>query len=221
MPLERSGARRPRDPVSGYSHLAGLLLAVVGVLALIARGGGSVGLVASTAIYGACLVALYGASSAYHLAPRGSAEARVGGLRKLDHAAIFLMIAGTCTPVFWSAFDGLVRVAMIAAVWSLAAGGIALRLAWMRAPRWLYTLMYVAMGWLFVLQGPRGFSALPSPVLLLIVAGGMAYTLGAVVYAIKRPDPFPRVFGFHEIWHLFVLGGSALHYAAIFGLTAS
>lgn len=223
MQFAPSGARHARDPVSGYSHLAGLMLAVVGVSVLVARGIGSTGMLVSTSVYGACLVALYGASSAYHLAPSDVAQdsARIRGLRKLDHAAIFAMIAGTCTPVFWRAFDGPRRVAMIAVIWGLAALGILLRLVWMHAPRWLYTIMYVAMGWLFAVQAPRGFAALPGPILALVVAGGVTYTLGALVYALKRPNPFPRVFGFHEIWHVFVLGGSVLHYAAILGLATS
>lgn len=139
-------------------------------------------------------------------------------LRKLDHAAIALAIAGTCTPVFLRAFAGGVRIGMLGAVWTLAAIAIVLRLAWMKAPRALYTAMYVAMGWIVLVQGPRALQSLPPASIVLVVAGGATYTMGAVVYALKRPNPFPNVFGFHEIWHLFVLGGSALHYAAVFSL---
>jgi|SRR5579859_2827924 len=210
---EACTARRGvRDPVSGYSHLAGCALACIGAAALLARAA-SLDARVTGVVYGACLVALYAASSAYHLAPSGEVLRR--RLRSLDHAAIFLLIAGTCTPVFWRAFDGVARVAMLAGVWVVGALGIAFRLAWPKAPRWLYTAMYVAMGWMFVIQGPRGFHALPAVAMGLVLAGGVTYTAGAVVYALKRPDPFPRVFGFHEIWHLFVLAGSALHYAAV------
>jgi hemolysin III len=104
---------------------------------------------------------------------------------------------------------------MLCGIWGLAAAGIAFRLLWLSAPRLLYTVMYVAMGWMVVVAGPHGLHALPRVVVALVIAGGVTYTAGAVVYAIKRPNPFPTVFGFHEIWHLFVLGGSALHYAAI------
>ncbi len=107
---------------------------------------------------------------------------------------------------------------MIAAAWTLAAVGIVLRMAWMHAPRALYTSMYVAMGWLIVVTGGAAFPALPALPLALIVAGGMTYMLGAFVYATKRPDPIPSVFGFHEIWHIFVLAGSSFHFAAIFVL---
>ncbi len=207
---------RARDPVSGYTHLAGLILAAIGASALLLRAWRSPSVLATFGVYAACLVALYGASSAYHLVPAG--DAVVARLRKLDHGAIFLMIAGTCTPIFVRAFDGTVRVAMLGTIWAAALVGIVLRVAWMGAPRALYTVIYLAMGWLVVIQGPRALAALPASVVALVVAGGLTYTLGAVVYALRRPDPFPRVFGFHEIWHLFVLAGSALHYGAVFVL---
>jgi hemolysin III len=201
-----------RDPVSGYSHLAGLVFAAIGLLALVVLARTPAALATSVA-YGVSLVALYAASSAYHLVPGD--EALTKRLRKLDHSAIFLMIAGSSTPIFWRAFDGASLAWMLGGIWALALVGILFRVLWMSAPRALYTIMYVAMGWLFVARGPDGFRALPSSVVALVVAGGLTYTAGAVVYALKRPNPFPRVFGFHEIWHLFVLGGSALHYVAM------
>ena len=204
---------RAREPVSGYSHLTGFGLACVGAVALVVRAEHRGASMAIALVYVASLVGLYAASSAYHLLPGGETLQRQ--LRRLDHAAIFLMIAGTCTPVFWYAFEGNTRTATLCGIWIVAFVGIALRLLWLSAPRLLYTVMYVAMGWAVVLAGPRGFHALPGVVVALVVAGGVTYTTGAVVYALKRPNPFPSVFGFHEIWHLFVLGGSAMHYAAI------
>lgn len=202
--------------MSGYSHLAGLGLACAGAVALLVRTDHRGATMTVPLVYAVCLVALYAASSAYHLLPSGETLRR--RLRKLDHAAIFLMIAGTCTPVLWHALEGPTRTAMLCGTWLVAAVGIGFRMVWLGAPRWLYTVMYLAMGWMFVLLGPRGFLALPGVVVALVVAGGLAYTTGAIVYALKRPNPFPSVFGFHEIWHLFVLGGSALHYAAIAAL---
>jgi len=204
---------KARDPVSGYSHLAGFGLACAGVVVLLVRADHGGPSLATALVYAVCLLGLYAASAAYHLIP--GSEAVMRRLRKLDHAAIFLMIAGTCTPIFWVAFEGGTRTAMLCGIWGLAAAGIAFRLLWLSAPRLLYTVMYVAMGWMVVVAGPHGLHALPRVVVALVVAGGLTYTAGAVVYAIKRPNPFPTVFGFHEIWHLFVLGGSALHYAAI------
>jgi len=207
---------RAREPVSGYSHLAGLGLGCAGAVVLLARAGHGGASTATALVYLVCMVGLYAASSAYHLLPSGEVLRR--RLRKLDHAAIFLMIAGTCTPIFWHAFAGTTRTAMLCGVWGVAFAGIAFRLVWLTAPRALYTVMYVAMGWMFAMQGPRAFQALPGAVMVLLLLGGLTYTAGAVVYALKRPDPFPGVFGFHEIWHLFVLGGSAFHYAAIVAL---
>lgn len=200
-----------REPVSGYTHLAGFALAVVGALVLLARA-----LDVPNLAYAASLVGLYAASSAYHLVP--GAEAVTRRLRKLDHSAIFVFIAGTSTPVFCRAFEGTMRGGMIAAAWILAGVGVITRLCWMHAPRVLYTLTYVGLGGLVIVEARTALHNLPTLPLSLVTGGGVVYVLGAVVYATKRPDPFPRVFGFHEIWHLFVLAGSALHYAAIFAL---
>lgn len=207
---------RAREPVSGYTHLGGLLLGSAGAIWLLTRAE-SAGRLLPLAVYAASLIALFAASSAYHLVP--GSEALTRRLRKLDHSAIFLFIAGTCTPVFVRAFEGATLVWMLGAAWGLAALGIAARVTWMGAPRALYTLMYVALGWLVVVEGRTALHALPLAVVVLVAAGGLTYMAGALVYATKRPDPVPGVFGFHEIWHIFVLGGSALHYAAITALS--
>ena len=117
------------------------------------------------------------------------------------------------------AFEGATLAWMLGTAWTLAIAGTILRMCWMNAPRALYTAMYVAMGWLVLVQARTAMRALPPVAFALVAAGGVTYTLGAIVYATKRPDPLPRVFGFHEIWHLFVMGGSTLHYAAIFVLS--
>lgn len=207
---------RFKDPVSGFSHLFGLVLAGAGFAWLGASHGEDRGLDVVISIYCATLVTLYAASSAYHLLVVRERTTQM--LRVFDHLAIFLLVAGTCTPVFWRAFEGATRTAMLAAVWGVAVGGIAVRIAWRSAPRVVQTALYVTMGWMVVVRWPDVHRALSPTVLVLVVAGGVTYTLGAVVYALRKPDPFPRVFGFHEIWHLFVLGGSALHFAAIASL---
>ena len=206
---------RLKDPFSGLSHLVGFALAIVG-LAWLARHGTSDDVGPGVAIYGASLIALYAASSAHHLVVGGARTTRA--LRVLDHVAIFLLIAGTCTPVLCRALDGAARTAMLAWVWGAAFVGIALRLLWRRTPRALYTSLYVAMGWMILVRWQDVQRGIPPAALGLIVAGGVIYTLGALVYALRRPNPLPRVFGFHEIWHLFVLGGSALHFAAVASL---
>lgn len=206
-----------KDPVSGLTHLAGCAIALLGVGWLLGRAPHDWGTILTSATYGACLVTLYAASAVYHLVIADERITRK--LRLLDHIAVFLLVAGTCTPVFYRAFSGRTRVVMLATVWVVAFAGVAFKLLWANAPRWLYTLLYVAMGWSFVLQW--GKVLLPRSALTLVLVGGVVYTLGALVYALKRPDPFPKVFGFHEIWHLFVLFGSVLHFAAIALLTST
>jgi hemolysin III len=203
--------RALRDPFSGLSHGLGLVFALFGSGWLLAHARGAT--LATCAIYAACLVALYTASTVYHLVP--GSERLTKRLRTLDHAAIFLFVAGTSTPVLFHALHGGRRVTMLALVWGAAIAGVTLELTWRTAPRVISTAMYVAMGWSVLLVGPTLVTALSPACLACVVAGGVVYTVGAIVYATKWPDPRPPVFGFHEVWHLFVLGGSALHFAAI------
>ncbi len=210
---ERAGGPRFKDPVSGLTHLGGFAVGLVGVAWLFLHGAGDLATRLAMLVYGASLLALYAASSVYHL--RIADEETTRRLRLLDHSAIFLYVAGSATPLFLRGLGGSTRVSMLAGIWAVAVLGIALKLTWRSAPRLVYTGMYVAMGWGAALQWPALSSTLPPLATACVVAGGVVYTLGALVYASKRPDPFPKVFGFHEIWHLFVLGGSALHFAAI------
>ena len=202
-----------RDPVSGLSHLGGFALAVAGVVYLLASGPHDALRVAVIVTYGVCLMALYAASSVYHVVVASPAIIR--RLRVLDHIAIYLMVAGTCTPLFMRAFSGRIRVAMLGAIWGVAVLGIAFKLLWSSAPRALYTATYVLMGWGVFVQWRTLQRGLPPAAFQLVVAGGLTYTLGAVVYALRRPDPFPKWFGFHEIWHVLVLVASVLHFCAI------
>ena len=203
---------RLKDPVSGLSHAVGALLAVIGSSWLL-LGGHDRATLATLFVYAACLVSLYAASSLYHLIPAGERVTRA--LRMLDHIAIFLFIAGTATPVLYSGLDGRVRSVMLLLIWALAGAGILVKLLWRSAPRAIYTAMYVGMGWSVVLVGRPLLDTLSRGALACVVAGGVVYTLGAVVYALKRPNLRPPHLGFHELWHFCVLGGSALHFAAI------
>jgi len=201
-----------KDPVSGLSHAIGLLFAVAGSAWLLFRARDAVTLT-TLAIYAASLIVLYAASSLYHLIMAGERTSRA--LRLFDHIAIFLFVAGTSTPLLARALDGTTRVLMLSVMWSLAALGITLKLLWRSAPRAIYTAMYVGMGWSVVAVGRAMLSGLPLASLVCVVGGGGVYTIGAAVYALKWPNPRPPTFGFHEVWHFFVLGGSALHFAAI------
>ncbi|MFI5298883.1 MAG: hemolysin III family protein [Polyangiales bacterium] len=182
-----------KDPVSGYSHLAGLGVAVVGACWLLSRRSTDFGTSLTRIIYVLGLVTLYASSSAYHLFH--ASERATKRLRQLDHVAIFLMVAGTSTPLFYYALTGTPRVAMLTCIWLVAVLGIVFRIVWLSAPRALYTTLYVALGWAVVFQWNAVMAGLPQPALVLLIAGGIAYTVGAGVYASKRPDPFPKVFG--------------------------
>lgn len=216
LPTQPVIERRFKDPFSGWSHFVGLVAAAVGTFVLVAATRSNTASVAVVSIYGASLVALYGASSAYHLIKGTERLERL--LRRFDHCAIFLLIAGTYTPMLWGALRGTHRAVFLGIVWSVALIGIVMRIAWLGAPRWLYTAMYLGMGWIGVVQANTFRQALPSTVIALIVAGGLTYSVGALIYAFKRPNLIPGRFGFHELWHLFVLGASGFHFAAVYVL---
>jgi hemolysin III len=157
--------------------------------------------------------ALFGVSALYHRVTwNGPARRR---LRRLDHAMIFLLIAGTYTPVGLLVLEGRLAAVVLAVVWGGAVAGIVLELAWRGAPRWLGGTVYLALGWVAVVAMPQLFARLGMAGGLLIVAGGLVYSAGAAVYALRRPDPVPAVFGYHEVFHLLVIAGVAAHFLAI------
>ena len=199
-----------REPFNGASHLVGLLLAGVGTVLLLRLAQGPAQL-AAFAIYGATLILLYGASAMYHTLPLADRPLRA--LRTLDHIAIYFLIAGTYTPVALITLDGVLGWSLLGTVWLIALAGIPFKVWFLDAPVWLSTGTYLGMGYLALLAIVPIARAVSVTGLLWLVAGGMAYTIGAVVYARRRPDPFPGRFGHHEIWHLLVLAGSGCHYA--------
>jgi hemolysin III len=167
----------------------------------------------AVAIYAASTSALFGTSALYHRVT-WTPPAR-HRMRRLDHAMIFLLIAGTYTPVGLLVLQGTLATVVLAVVWGGAVAGIALELAWARAPRWLGGTVYLALGWVAVAAMPQLFARLGVAGGLLIVGGGLVYSVGAAVYALRRPDPVPAVFGYHEVFHLLVITGVAAHFLAI------
>ena len=165
------------------------------------------------AIYAASVSALFGVSALYHRITWTTAARR--RMRRLDHAMIFLLIAGTYTPVGLLVLHGTLATVVLAVVWGGAVTGIVLELAWTRAPRWLGGTVYLALGWVAVVAMPQLFARLGVAGGLLLVAGGLVYSVGAAVYALRRPDPVPAVFGYHEVFHLLVIAGVATHFLAI------
>ncbi len=167
----------------------------------------------ATAVYAASVSALFGVSALYHRVTWTAPARR--RMRRLDHAMIFLLIAGTYTPVGLLVLHGTLASAVLAVVWGGAVAGIVLELAWTGAPRWLRGAVYLALGWVAVVAMPQLFARLGVAGGLLIVAGGLVYSAGAAVYALRRPDPVPAVFGYHEVFHLLVIVGVAAHFLAI------
>ena len=164
-------------------------------------------------VYAAALVAMFGASALYHRVPWRSLRVRVW-MRRLDHSTIPLLIAGTYTPFALLAFDGMLAQAVLVAVWCGAGAGLLLNLVWVDAPTWVTAVVYLALGWVGVVALPELFDVGLAPA-LLVLAGGALYTVGAVVYALRRPDPAPTVFGYHEVFHALVIVAAALQYAVI------
>ncbi len=202
-----------REPVSGFTHLGGAVLAFFGLITLIVETFDDPAKMASMIVYGISLILLYSASTALHLT-RGTPRT-IRWLRSFDHAAIYLLIAGTYTPFCYNVLSGKWRWGMLGVIWALAVIGVIYKLFFIRKDHsHLSTLFYVGMGWLAVFVLPQAVAQLPPGAVILIAGGGLLYTIGAVIFALRKPN-FHRHFGFHEVWHLFTLGGSALHFAAI------
>jgi hemolysin III len=201
---------RIREPVNGASHLVGLLLAGAGTLLLLRMATGPEELTAF-AIYGATLILLYAASTLYHVLPLSERPLRA--LRTLDHIAIYFLIAGTYTPIALITLNNRLGWVLLGMVWLIAVAGIPFKLFFLDAPVWLSTGIYLAMGYLSLVAVMPLARAVSIRGLMLLVAGGVAYTVGAIIYSRRRPDPYPGLFGHHEIWHILVLIGSACHFA--------
>jgi hemolysin III len=206
-----------KDPVSGLTHLAGAFLGLWGLVYFGGLNGKSPQLnfdfLLPFFVFGISVVAMYLSSATYHLLHVSDQTRRM--LRRVDHTMIFLLIAGSYTPYCMITLREGQGFMILMVVWSLAILGLGLKLIWLDAPRWLSTALYVGMGWISILAIVPLAKALSLTGLLGLFGGGVSYTVGAVIYALKRPDPFPPHFGFHEIWHLFVLLGTGLHYLSI------
>ena len=199
-----------KDPVSASTHFAGFLAAIAGLWVLVSHSPAEVPKLASLSVYGGTLVLLFLASSCYHFFDLG--ERGNKWLRRVDHSAVFLMIAGTYVPALTHTLDGTWRVAMLASIGGVTLLGIVFKLLWVDCPRWLSVGLYLLLGWAVLVPAHRIFPNLSGAAMAWLVGGGVAYTAGAIIYATKRPDPWPKHFGFHEIWHCFVLAGAAAHY---------
>lgn len=204
-----------REPVNALTHLFGALLSIIGTIILLnySRLPLTPVTIVSILIFGMSLVMLYTTSGIYHLVY--TTDALLLKLRKLDHAMIFILIAGSYTPFCLLALDGIWKWSIIITVWSLAIIGILLKMLWMNMPRWLSTSFYIGMGWIALFALKPLYDSLSLGGFVFLLLGGVMYTIGGIIYATKKPNFSPN-FGFHEIFHIFVLLGSFCHYWAIF-----
>lgn len=209
-PSEDQAKDKPR--LRGWLHLCAFVAMCVAGPILVSKAP-TPGATAALAVYVISVALLFGVSAAFHL-KRWSPTAR-RRMRRADHSMIFVCIAGSYTAVVGLALTGWAQVAVLVIVWVGALVGITLRQVWLAAPKWAIALPYVVVGWCALLVIPQLVRALGGAGFALLLAGGAAYTVGAVVYALKKPDPWPRVFGYHEVFHLCTVVGATLHFYVI------
>ena len=198
--------------MNGFTHFIGIIFAMTATVLLV-----DLSLnpykphhLISFLIFGIGMILLYTTSTLYHWLKLSDAGTKK--LRKADHIMIFIYIAATYTPVCIVALRETIGWMLLAATWSVAIIGIIIKIFWMNAPRWLSTFIYILMGWLAVGAIFPLIDSLQTGAILWLLAGGLFYTIGAVIYALKKPDPFPGILGFHEIFHLLVLLGTFSHF---------
>src|SRR6266511_3971849 len=201
---------KPR--LRGVSHQYAFFAAMAAGAALVVLARGAEARVA-VAVYALSLCAMFGASALYHRIdwpPRPRAW-----LRRLDHSMIYVLVAGTYTPFALLVLAPALGWAILGVVWAGALAGVVLSLAWIDKPRWLTSVLYVALGWVAVIALPQLWDRAGAVAVALLATGGVLYTLGAVVYARQRPDPAPRFFGYHEVFHVLVIAAAAAQFAAV------
>jgi len=208
--------KRFRDPMSGFTHFIGILFSIVGLIALLTRASGSETIyhIISFSIFGGAMILLYTVSTLYHWLPLS--EKNLVLFRKIDHIMIFVFIAASNTPICLISIRGVWGWSIFTGVWAFTLGGFFLKIFWLDAPRYLYTSIYLLMGWMIVIALYPLTKVMQTQGIVLLGLGGIFYSIGAVIYAMKKPDPFPNTFGFHEIFHLFIMAGSFCHYLMVY-----
>ncbi|MGZ3789819.1 MAG: PAQR family membrane homeostasis protein TrhA [Bacteriovorax sp.] len=196
----------------GHSHQAAFFFALGACYMLLLNAHGTREVVAAI-IYSLSLVGLFGVSALYHR-PNWNPSQRMW-MRRMDHSAIYVLIAGTSTPICLLALSPVAGIKLLQLVWCAALFGIVQSLFWVKAPKWISSILYVTVGLLIVPYLPEIKAALAMDDVLLILAGGIVYIVGAIIYALKRPDPNPKIFGYHEIFHLLVIAGASFHFWVI------
>ncbi len=215
-PVSTETSPRPKPRLRGWPHLVAALCALPAAIALVRHAGPGIWTTAAL-VYGLALVVLLSTSAFYHV-PMWSPERRML-IRRFDRSAIYVLIAGTYTPMCAS-IGGEGWSLLMPLVWGGAAAGILMVVAWVKAPRWLTATPYVVLGWAIIPYLGDLYRAIGALSMALIASGGVAYTIGALVYARRRPDPVPEVFGYHEVFHVLVVVAAALQYAAVWRMIA-
>ncbi|MFD1362530.1 PAQR family membrane homeostasis protein TrhA [Lentibacillus salinarum] len=207
-----------REPINGLTHLAGAVLSLAGLIALIIKAAmtaeSALALMAVT-IFGVSMILLYSASATYHMVI--AKDHVIAFLRRIDHSMIFVLIAGTYTPLCLISLGGVTGWVLFAVVNSLALAGVVFKLVWFHAPRWLSTALYIAMGWLIIFFSSTLLPIIGGDGMLMLIIGGIFYTIGAFIYWLKPSILSFKHMGFHEIFHIFILFGSLFHFICVYG----
>lgn len=205
-----------KSKVSGIIHLVGAILSIVALVILICSAveTATVWHVVSFSIFGASMIMLYSASTTYHFLPEGSNARRFA--RHIDHMMIFLLIAGTYTPICLVTLRGPWGWSILISVWAITIAGMLMKAFWLDAPRWISTALYIFVGWIIVIAMYPLVQRLPIGAIIWLALGGIFYTIGGVIYGLKRPNFSLKFFGFHEFFHLFVVAGSVCHFLMMY-----
>lgn len=205
----------PREPFNAYSHYLGAFISAIWLVFLMQEASeSSTGRQVSFLVYGISVILMFLSSGIYHTL---NVENKTEELfRMFDHILIYVVIAGSYTPICATLLEGGWQWGMLLGIWLFALGGVLKKIFWLNAPRWFSTLIYLLMGWVSVIVLPIIWKVMPHAFVYWIALGGLFYTAGAFVYGFQRPNPIPGYFGSHEIWHLFVMGGAFSHYWAIY-----
>lgn len=206
-----------REPMNGFTHLAGALLSFVGLLAMVikaASNSNSMLVLAAVMVFGISMILLYSASATYHMVI--ARDRVIAWLRKLDHSMIFILIAGTYTPFCLISLNGITGWVLFGIISAVAVSGVVFKMVWFHCPRWLSTVLYIAMGWMIVVVAAPLAANIPTGGLFLLFLGGIIYTIGGIIYATKPKFLESKYMGFHEIFHIFILLGTLAHFLSVY-----
>jgi hemolysin III len=205
-------AEMPKPRLRGRLHQIAFIVWIPAGITLVALGRTALARVAA-AVYACCVLTLYGVSASYHRLPWSPRARRI--MQRLDHSSIFVLIAGSYTPLSLLALHHAWRISILATVWGVAFAGIALKVLRLEKMDRIGMFLYIALGWTALVALPEILRGIGPASTVLLFTGGVLYTVGAIFFAMHRPDPNPRVFGYHEVWHSMVIGGTLCHYVMV------